>query len=126
MKPNVLLVERLRPMWDPMEAIGFTPDLSQIEQVEPLLMFRERRGPVYHRRRIRYFMDCLRRGQELEPINVDNFCEGGCIYPTPIVLDGNHRFIAVILMKQETIEADYGGRVDLLRYLEGKRRNPPL
>lgn len=113
-------------MWDPMDAIGFKPDLSQIEQVDPLPTFREiRRGTIYHKRRIRYFIDCLRNGQKLKPINVDNLCEGGYIYPTPIVLDGNHRFIAVILMKQETIEADYGGRVDLLHYLEGKRRSLP-
>jgi hypothetical protein len=97
-----------------------------LEGTKPLAKFREnKRGIAYHRSRIRYFVDLLRAGQELDPISVDNVCNGMHIYPIPVLLDGNHRLIACILVGCKTIPVEYGGRVDLRHYLEGKRKTLP-
>lgn len=127
MKPAILLVPRLQALWDPMDALCLIQDTSWLETTRPLAKYREdRRGLVYHRRRIRYFVDLLRAGEELNPISVDNVCSDRHIYPIPVLLDGHHRLIASILEKRKTILAHYGGRVDLLRYLEGKRKSLPV
>jgi hypothetical protein len=127
-KPNLLLVERLQALWDPMEILGLTQDFSWLETTEPLAQFQDDfrdRSMEYHRGRIRYFVDRLRAGHKLDPISVDNVCNSGHIYPIPVLLDGNHRLTACILVGCKTIPAEYGGRVDLLRYLEGKRKTLP-
>lgn len=128
MKPAILLVHRLQALWDPLDALCLIQDTSWLEAVRPLAKYRveDRRGLAYHQRRIRYFVDLLRAGQELDPISVDNACNGMHIYPIPVLLDGNHRLIASIIEKRETIPAHYGGRIDLLRYLEGKRKSLPV
>jgi len=63
---------------------------------------------------------------ELEtPIEMDNHCYEGKVYPLPVLLDGWHRFFTHLLLKKEKIAVSYGGRVDLLNYLTGKRKTPP-
>lgn len=63
---------------------------------------------------------------ELEtPIVMDNHCYGGKVYPLPTIMDGWHRLFAHKLLKREKIAVSYGGRVDLLNYLSGKRKTPP-
>jgi hypothetical protein len=57
---------------------------------------------------------------------VDNVVNAGLIYPVPVLLDGHHRFAAYVLSRRRYVPAAYGGRVDLLHYLEGKRSTMPL
>lgn len=75
--------------------------------------------------RIRHFYDQLLAGETLDAIEVDNECNWGRIYPVPVVLDGHHRLAASHLAGAATIRVRYGGRVDLLRYLIGKRKSCP-
>lgn len=69
--------------------------------------------------RLRYFVEILQAGGELDPIEVDNNCWGMNILPEPIVTDGHHRLVAYKLVKRRTIPAKYSGRLDVLAYLKG-------
>ncbi len=60
-----------------------------------------------------------------DPISVDNHCHYGNVYPLPEIMDGWHRFFAHRFLGNETIPALYSGRVDLLRYLQGKTDKLP-
>ena len=42
------------------------------------------------------------------------------ILPIPIITDGNHRYIASVIRKNEFIPVKYSGLVDLLDYLTGE------
>lgn len=75
--------------------------------------------------RIRYFYERLLAGETLDAINVDNKCDYGHIYPVPILLDGHHRLAAAHLARVPIILVNYGGRLDLLRYLTGARKTCP-
>jgi hypothetical protein len=75
--------------------------------------------------RIRHFYECLLTGEPLDAIEVDNECAFGQIYPVPILLDGHHRLAASHLAGAPIILVNYGGRLDLLRYLTGKRETCP-
>jgi hypothetical protein len=75
--------------------------------------------------RVRYFVDRLLAGEELDPIHVDNVCAGGHIYPELVIDDGHHRLVAYRLVKRSTIPVYYSGRVDLLEYLKGDRPKKP-
>jgi hypothetical protein len=75
--------------------------------------------------RIRFFYDELRAGRALDPIQMDNVCEGGRIYPEPALNDGHHRLAASHLAGATHILVDYGGRMDLCRYLTGHRKTCP-
>lgn len=77
----------------------------------------QNRDPCYHAARIRYLID---NPHEMEPIEIDNECTGGVINPIPVILDGWHRYYAHVLGELRTIQATYGGRLDLLEYLEGE------
>jgi hypothetical protein len=76
-------------------------------------------------RRARFFYDRLVSGQTLDPICIDNLCDGGNIYAQPVIIDGHHRLGASLIAGAQTIPAHYGGRVDLKNYLTGKRRTRP-
>lgn len=65
------------------------------------------------------------RRMQLEAIDIDNRCDYGHIYPEPVLLDGHHRLAASHLASASIILANYGGRVDLLRYLIGARKSCP-
>lgn len=75
--------------------------------------------------RIRHFYERLLTGETLDAIEVDNQCDFGHIYPVPILLDGHHRLAASHLAKSSIILVSYGGRLDLLRYLTGRRKTCP-
>jgi hypothetical protein len=75
--------------------------------------------------RIRHFCECLLTGEKLDAIEVDNECDHGRIYPVPILLDGHHRLAASHLAGAPRILVNYGGRLDLLRYLTGVRKTCP-
>lgn len=128
---NHLLVRRLVKLYDPWTAIGLAPDFTWLKSATPVSVFKpelvmdEERDMEYHKGRVKFFVDQLQKGLELEPIEVDNACEGCHIYPYPVVPDGNHRLLAYWAAKRKTIPATYGGRIDLLKYLEGKSRKKP-
>lgn len=75
--------------------------------------------------RIRFFYEQLLGGMKLDAIEVDNECNWGRIYPVPILLDGHHRLAASHLAGARIIYVSYAGRVDLLRYLMGRRKTCP-
>lgn len=84
-----------------------------------------RRTRRYHFGRVRYFTELLLLGEKLDPIVVDNACWNLRVLPIPVVLDGYHRLCAAILVGKQTIRASYSGRIDVLRWLEGKRKKCP-
>lgn len=126
---NRLLVTRLENLWDPFRVLDLEPqDVADLSNVEPITEYAKEvhaRSKDYHRGRIRHFLDRLKLGEELNPIEVDNECNGGHIYAIPVLEDGNHRLCAYILAGREVISAYYGGRMDLLEYLEGERDTLP-
>ena len=75
--------------------------------------------------RVRHFYERLLAGETLDAIQVDNKCDGGHIYPVPVLLDGHHRLAASHLAGAPIILVSYGGRLDLLRYLTGARKTCP-
>lgn len=116
---------RLYPPKDILEAFGLPLDLSWVETTKPLARHRDYyRGPVYHQRRIRHFVDRLRAGAELDPIEVANDSWYGRPQPVPVLLDGHHRLIAYYYVRRQEIPAVYRGTRALLRYLEGKTNKP--
>ena len=70
----------------------------------------------WHLGRIVYFINNLHK---IDPIQIDNKCCGSCISGTPIIEDGNHRFMALLYLKVKRIKIDYCGRCDVLEYLKG-------
>lgn len=76
--------------------------------------------------RIRHFYEQLLAGVMLDAIEVDNECNWGRIYPIPVLLDGHHRLAASHLAGTPIILVNYGGRLDLLRYLTGARKTCPV
>ncbi len=79
----------------------------------------------WHYGRVRFFIEELQAGRSLDPIEIDNECCGNHIFPIPTVTDGNHRLVAANLFGTATIQATYGGRIDLLNYLTGRRKTAP-
>lgn len=75
--------------------------------------------------RIRHFYEQLLVGVVLDAIEVDNECNWGRIYPIPVLIDGHHRLAASHLAGTSTIPVSYSGRLDLLRYLTGRRKTCP-
>ena len=130
---NHLIVKRLCALWSPWSALDIEEctDTKWVKfflmDLHPQTEFRDfdQRSVLYHLRRINYFVRQLQAGVALDPIVVDNMCYGSRVYPTPVVDDGNHRLIAYILTDTAKVPAHYGGRVDLLRYLEGKKKSFP-
>lgn len=98
--------------------------MDEIKRSDPAL-FNTPEVVAYDRGRVRYFVDQLNLGVELDPIEIDNDCGHRCIYPVPLVLDGHHRLWAYHLVGREHIPVTYGGRQDVLDYLTGRRTRPP-
>jgi len=61
---------------------------------------------------------------------IDNECINdrykNVILPIPIIDDGHHRFAAIVYLGLPKFKATYCGRIDVLRYLEGKRKTKPV
>lgn len=117
-------------------------DLLDIERTRPhgprCVHYSLDRNSAYNHARIRYFMDEFRRGCRVDPIELDCRTErtkvyfgGGGLseschcYAKPIMLDGLHRLAGAILAKAPKIQVRFSGRVDLLRYLQGRRKTRP-
>ena len=104
-----------------------TPHLSSTARLrERPERTRKRPTRAWDYGRIRHFYERLLAGETLEPIEVDNKCDFGHIYPEPVLLDGHHRLAASHLAGAPIILVNYGGRLDLLRWLTGKRKTYPV
>lgn len=81
----------------------------------------ERRSRDWHIGRIIYFIN---HPDEIRDIDIDNECDGKYILPKPIIVDGWHRYAAARWLydqgKLTKIHCRYGGRADVLEYLQGK------
>lgn len=81
----------------------------------------ENKSTKWHIGRILYFIN---HPEEIKDIELDNYCDNGLIYPEPIIVDGNHRFLAALWLRKkgimDKVNCRYGGREDILDYLTGK------
>lgn len=81
----------------------------------------ERRSRDWHIGRIIYFIN---HPDEIRDIDIDNECDGKYILPKPVIVDGWHRYAAARWLydqgKLTKIHCRYGGRADVLEYLQGK------
>jgi len=122
-----ILVSRLFEFINPFERLGVPQNLPLVGELQT--EFKEddieTRDASYAPARIRYFVDQINKGAKLGPLCIDNVCGGGNIYPEPVLLDGHHRFAAAILTSTKHLMCEYGGRMDLLRYLQGRRLTAP-
>lgn len=80
----------------------------------------ENKSTEWHIGRILYFIN---HPNEIRDIEVDNVCDYNYISPIPVIVDGNHRFVAAMWLhdqgKMDRVHCQYGGRQDLLNYLTG-------
>lgn len=81
----------------------------------------ERRSKDWHIGRIIYFIN---HPSEIKDVEIDNDCLNGHILPQPVIVDGWHRYAAARWLydqgKLSEIHCSYGGRLDVLEYLQGK------
>lgn len=131
-KIDHLIVERLWGMYwsrwicDSFYAGAVVGDILRYKPAEYVSEFNKRRETKsWNFGRVRYFYDAIKAGKPIEPVIVDNYCDGGHIYPEPLLDDGHHRLVAHHFAKARTIPAYYSGRIDLLNYLKGKRKSKP-
>lgn len=79
------------------------------------------RSRDWHIGRIIYYIN---HPNEIKDIEIDNACSNGLILPQPFIVDGWHRFAAARWLydqgKLNKIHCRYGGRMDVLEYLQGK------
>ena len=72
----------------------------------------------------------INRPKEIRDIEIDNECNNGFILPQPFIVDGWHRYVAARWLydqcKLTEIHCRYGGRADVLEYLQGKTNDRPL
>lgn len=82
----------------------------------------EQRSREWHIGRIIYFISNI---DEIKDIEIDDECCGGFVLPQPVIIDGWHRYAAARWLydqkKLVKIHCKYGGRLDVLEYLQGKR-----
>lgn len=129
-RPQTILTKRLREYIAPWMGLGAKPITRRglqrhlpVEYCEPAA-----RDANYDYGRLRYFYELLRAGGKIDPIEIDNVCSPSWppyILPEPLIDDGHHRFWAALLANVERIPVSYSGRMDVLRYLQGKRETPP-
>ena len=81
----------------------------------------EHKSRDWHIGRILYF---IKHPDEIRDIEIDNECSGRYILPQPVIVDGWHRYAASRWLfsqgKLSEIHCMYGGRMDVLEYLQGK------
>lgn len=136
-----VIVPRLVSHYDPLWGLGFLPpggELSlkmegrsprpSLREVEasPSVAYRDsHRDLEYHLGRMAFFVAAFREGRSVDPVSVDNLCDGGRIYPQAILIDGHHRLAAASLLGEPLLPATYGGLVSLLDWLTGKTDEEP-
>lgn len=81
----------------------------------------ESKSRKWHVGRIIYFIN---HPNEIRDIQIDNECDNGYILPQPVIVDGWHRYVAARWLHNQSklyeIHCRYGGRQDVLEYLQGK------
>jgi hypothetical protein len=77
----------------------------------------------WHIRRVIYF---IKNPEKIDPIIIDNEVLNRYILPYPIIVDGHHRVMAKFILGHKYIDAEYGGRKDVLDYLTGKTDIKPI
>lgn len=86
----------------------------------------EHRTRDWHIGRILYF---IKHPNEIRDLEIDNKCSGGYILPQPVIVDGWHRYAAAGWLfdqgKLSEIHCKYGGRIDVLKYLQGRTNDIP-
>ncbi len=133
MRPHEILVDRLCALYGWPSEGSTNPfrriTLDELLRHRPATEYRDDMTRIvdetWHVSRVRFFYDELLAGRQLDPISIDNVCDGGHIYPEPILIDGHHRLAASVLASVRTILAWYGGRIDLRDYLTGRRLRCP-
>jgi uncharacterized protein (DUF433 family) len=76
----------------------------------------------YHVSRVVYF---VQHPEEIKNIEIDNICDDYSILPLADIIDGWHRLMAAKYLGMDKIHVIYGGRADVLRYLQAKRKTLP-
>jgi len=89
-------------------------------------LVKEDRDNEYHISRIVYFIN---HPKEISEIEVDNQTLANryhcSILPNAQIIDGHHRLMAAAYLGMKKIKINYGGRMDVLNYLKGKRKFEP-
>jgi hypothetical protein len=117
-----ILVKRLVQLYDAWDALGI-PRVESVVGWRRTSSFSPRFS--YHYGGVRYFQTRYEKRLEVDPIEIDNSCNGGRVQPLPVVIDGHHRLLGALLAGQEKIECYYSGRVDVLEYLKGECESCP-
>lgn len=120
-----ILVDRLDSMYQVFEQLELPRNSKVYAVAMPCAHHRYDRNINYDIGRVRYFKDAFIRNEPVDPISIDCLCANSHVYPYPVLLDGHHRLCGAILARAVWIPATFGGRVDLLRYLQGKRKTAP-
>lgn len=92
--------------WNPGEKVNLQ-DIDtaiknhQLEESEPFgdtwkYLCMENKSTKWHIGKILYYINHL---EEIKDIELDNYCANGLIYPEPIIVDGNHRFMAALWLR---------------------------
>jgi len=133
--PHTILMERLLEYGYPKDPWGAGFHISMVRRAKWKLPISFSRTEdvtcavgtwtgAQHAARLRAIMD--NEQWYNDPIWLDNQCRGPHIFAIPDIVDGYHRFFAHLVKKDLTIRVCYAGRSDLLRYLQGHRKTPPL
>lgn len=131
--PNKIVLRRLLDSYDFVDVLRGTYEIKInkkiVRSTGAISLFTEDKpigDSAWHAGRIRYFMDLIKAGEKLDPAWIDNECSRSHILAEPIVTDGHHRLIAHLYSDDEHVQVCYSGRIDVLRFLQGRRKTMPL
>jgi hypothetical protein len=120
-----ILTARLVERHNPFQILGLADQCDWLKY-PPRKQYSEDRDERYDLGRIRFFVEQYETNQPVDPIYVDNLTWAGkIILPEPVVIDGHHRLCGAVLAQKKWLDIVYGGRVDVLRWLKGKRKLLP-
>lgn len=85
---------------------------------------KENKDKEFHVSRVAWF---VLHPEEICGVEIDNeiTADGKRILPKAIIVDGWHRILAAKIVGVKKIKVLYGGRIDILNYLQGKRKTEP-
>lgn len=85
---------------------------------------KESKDKQFHIARVAWF---VLHPKEIKAIEIDNAitCDGKEILPEAIIVDGWHRILAAKILEMPKVKVVYYGRMDVLNYLQGKRKTEP-
>jgi hypothetical protein len=120
-----VLIGRLT-QWYSSELVRHYP-LERVLKAKPLEFWREtcRWGGRYDAGRIHFLLRQLRRGESLDPIEIDMRWCGDSVSGLSVI-DGHHRLAAHVLARKRRISAGVSGLVPMIEWLTGARRKCPL